>query len=84
MPKTDTPFSLRAWMNEHGWSVRKLALRLDAAPRTVQAYASGEETMPFIWTIALASLDGESGDDWQLVEGELIPAGDRAAETATA
>ena len=84
MPKTDTPFSLRAWMDEHGWSVRKLALRLDAAPRTVQAYASGEEAMPFIWTLALESLDGESGDDWRLVEGELLPAADSPAEAVTA
>lgn len=81
MPRTiiDGNIDLRAWMNDHGWSVRKLAARLDAASRTVQAYAAGEQPMPFIWALALDQIAEESGDDWRLVDGELV-----AAEAVTA
>ena len=81
MPRTliDKAIDLRAWMDDHGWSVRKLAARLDCASRTVQAYAAGEQPMPFVWALALDQIADESGDDWRLVDGELVP-----AETVTA
>ena len=47
-----TAAELRAWMNEHGYSVRGLARALEAATlrpvhsRTVQRWRSGESDVP--------------------------------------
>ncbi len=75
MANDDTALDLRAWMDQYGWSVRKLAVRLDAAPRTVQAYAAGEETMPYVWALSLELLvaNGERGDRVRIVDGALVP-----------
>ncbi len=50
-------------MNERGWSVRKLAARLDRGPRTIQEYIEGAREVPVIVRLALDALDakGERG-----------------------
>lgn len=64
MTTTEAPFDLRTWMDERGWSVRKLATRLDRGPRTIQEYIEGAREVPTIVRLALDALDakGERGD----------------------
>lgn len=47
---------LKAWMDETGWSVRKLAARLGVEARTVQRWRDGSSRVPPMAELALQAL----------------------------
>lgn len=46
----------RAWMDEHGYSVRSLARALEREPRTIQRYRDGSLPVPRVVELALVGL----------------------------
>lgn len=51
-----TADELRAWMDEHGRSVRDLAVELGVYPSTVQRWRDGTRAIPSMLEVALRAL----------------------------
>lgn len=51
-----TSDELRAWMREHGYTVRSLARALEREPRTIQRYRDGGLPVPRVVELALIGL----------------------------
>ena len=56
-----TADELRAWMREHGYTVRGLAAATRVAPATVQRYRDGSQAVPYVFELALRGLEADSG-----------------------
>lgn len=54
-----TAEELRAWMKEHGWTVRALAASLGTYPSTVQRYRDGTRPIPPMLEVALRGLKND-------------------------
>jgi transposase-like protein len=51
------PEDFKAWMAQHGYSVRKLAPLLGVAPRTIQRWRDGKGRIPPYLSPALEALE---------------------------
>lgn len=52
-----TADELRAWMDDHGYSVRSLARALEREPSTIQRYRVGTSPIPRVIELALRGLE---------------------------
>lgn len=56
-----TADELRAWMREHGYSVRGLAAETGHSPATVQRYRDGSLVIPRVFELALRGIERSRG-----------------------